>query len=100
MLGAMTGLFNRERARIGNELRQVSGLMPLLMKQRNGQPWTREERDQLRAHLRRLYGVSPYLVAFALPGSPLLVPLLAWWLDRRRIQRSPDRQHVPPGSLS
>ena len=97
MLRAVTGLFNRERMRLGSELRQVSGLMPLLMKQRNGQPWTREERGQLLAHLRRLYGVSPYLVAFALPGSPLLVPLLAWWLDRRRIQRSPNQRGLPPG---
>ncbi len=95
MIRGMGGLLNRERIRIGGELRRVSGLMPLLMKRRNGQPWTGEDRDHIRAHLRRLYGISPYLVVFALPGSFVLVPLLAWWLDRRRVRRPPDQ----PGAL-
>ena len=67
MFRATGSLLNRERIRIGGELRQVSGLMPLLMKRRNGQQWTREDRTQVRSHLYRLYGISPYLVVFALP---------------------------------
>lgn len=96
MFRATGSLLNRERIRIGGELRQVSGLTPLLMKRRNGQQWTKEDRTQIRAHLYRLYGISPYLVVFALPGSFLLVPLLAWWLDRRRLRRLPDQQRVLP----
>jgi hypothetical protein len=38
--------------------------------------------------LRALSNLSPYLFTLALPGSVLMLPLLAWWLDRRRGQRS------------
>jgi len=38
----------------------------------------------LQIHLRRLSNISPYLVVLALPGSFILLPALAWWLDRRR----------------
>jgi len=58
--------------------------MPLLMKPRNRQLWTPEDREELKVHLRRLSSISPYLLVLALPGSFLLVPALAWWLDRRR----------------
>jgi hypothetical protein len=46
--------------------------------------WTPEDREELRVHLRRLSSISPYLLVLALPGSFLLLPALAWWLDRRR----------------
>ena len=54
------------------------------MKRRNGKEWTRAEQTEIVSGLRRLAGLSPYLVTLALPGSVLLLPLLAWWLDRRR----------------
>jgi hypothetical protein len=54
------------------------------MKPRNNQRWTDEERRELAAHLRRLSTISPYLVVLALPGGLLMLPALAWWLDRRR----------------
>jgi hypothetical protein len=38
----------------------------------------------LKAHLRRLSSISRYLVVLAMPGGVLLLPALAWWLDRRR----------------
>ena len=63
---------------------QVKGLMPLLMKPRNKQHWTMEDKLELQVHLRRLSHISPYLVVLALPGSFILLPALAWWLDRRR----------------
>jgi hypothetical protein len=80
----------REKRRIQQEVLQVRGLMPLLMKPRNGYRWTREEKRELVRMLRGLYSVSPYLLALALPGSILFLPLLAWWLDRRRVRRSGD----------
>lgn len=66
------------------------GLMPLLMKQRNGTPWTEPERRTLRNSLWGLRRAAPYLIALALPGGLLLLPALAWWLDRRRGPRTAD----------
>lgn len=74
----------REKKHLLGEILQVRGLMPLLMKQRNKGKWTAEDRAELAVHLRRLSDLSPYLVVLALPGSFILLPALAWWLDRRR----------------
>ena len=74
----------REKRHLLNEILQIRGLMPLLMKQRNKGRWSGEDRAELRGHLRRLSNLSPYLVVLALPGSFVLLPALAWWLDRRR----------------
>jgi hypothetical protein len=76
----------REKQRLLNEFGQVRGLMPLLMKPRNKQKWTREERDELTTHLKRLSSLSPYLVVLVMPGGLLALPALAWWLDRRRVR--------------
>lgn len=78
-----------ERRRLRAELLQVPGLFVLLMKPRNGAPWTEDERMLLRAKLHSLSHLSLYLALLALPGTALLLPLLAWWLDRRRRQREP-----------
>lgn len=72
-----------QRRLLRNDVLAVKGLMPLLMKTRNGDRWTREDRDQLRACVKRLTVASPYLVVLLMPGGLLLLPLLAWWLDRR-----------------
>ncbi len=85
---SMQELTARERKHLTSEIVKVSGLMPLLMKPRNDQPWTPEEKRELAAHLRRLSTISPYLVVLALPGSLLVLPALAWWLDRRRNRRA------------
>jgi hypothetical protein len=69
------------------EVLEVRGLMPLLMKRRNGNRWSREERLLLRQQLRALIHCIPWLVILLLPGSALLIPLFAWWLDRRRHSR-------------
>ena len=86
----MTSLFEAQRKHLLAEVLKVQGLMPLLMKPRNGQPWTREDRAQLRAHLRRIFTLSPFLLIFLLPGSFLALLFLAWWLDRRRTRRQGD----------
>lgn len=69
------------------ELVQVRGLMPLLMKRRNGGRWTPEEKAELLRQLRLLSRLSPILLILLLPGSALLLPIYAWWLERRRKQR-------------
>jgi hypothetical protein len=88
--------FDRERKRVIAEVMQVRGLMPLLMKPRNGQPWSPADRTELCLHLRRLAAVSPYLVVLVFPASFLTLPLLAWWLDRRRQQRGPQQAGALP----
>mgnify|MGYP003588217351 FL=1 len=77
----------REASRILAELMATRGVMPLLMKARNGEPWSSAEKAQLIGHLRRVAHLSPYLIALLLPGSVLLLPVYAWWLDRRRLKR-------------
>jgi hypothetical protein len=78
----------REREHVLREVLKARGLMPLLMKQRNGSRWSTEERRELKERLNALSQISPYLVAMAVPGSMLMLPVLAWWLDRRRGRRS------------
>lgn len=77
----------REIQRVLAELMATRGMMPLLMKSRNGGQWTPREKEELIGHLRRLTHLSPYLLLLILPGSALLLPVYAWWLDRRRINR-------------
>ncbi|OHC62971.1 MAG: hypothetical protein A2045_15745 [Rhodocyclales bacterium GWA2_65_20] len=78
----------RERTVILAEFVKVKGLMPLLMKHRNGDIWTRAERVELQEQLRALAHLSPYLFILMLPGSFAILPVFAWWLDRRRLQRA------------
>lgn len=77
----------REARRVIAELMATRGMMPLLMKARNGGQWTPAEKDEVAGHLRRMAHLSPYLIALVLPGSVLLLPAYAWWLDRRRLRR-------------
>ena len=86
---------SREGDRIRAEMLGIQGLLPLLMKQRNGSRWTSAERAQLRGHLRSLTSLSPYLLVFLAPGSFVLFPVLAWWLDRRRQKRDSPGQTAP-----
>ncbi|MDD2743954.1 MAG: hypothetical protein PHV02_16935 [Rhodocyclaceae bacterium] len=77
----------REVCRILRELALARGLMPLLMQVRNGGQWTAKEKEEILGHLRNMAHLSPYLVALMLPGSIVLLPAYAWWLDRRRLKR-------------
>jgi len=80
-------LAERERKFVLSELVQVKGLMPVLMKRRNKQRWTPEDVAEIRSHLRRISKLSPYLVVIVMPGGFAMLPVLAWWLDRRRNRR-------------
>lgn len=78
----------REKAYLLEEMLQVKGLLPLLMKPRNGERWTAEDKVLLKDQLRRVSRLSHYLVVLLLPGGLLLLPVLSWWLDRRRNKRT------------
>jgi len=78
---------SREKLRLRDELALMKGAWPLLMKQRNGGKWTAEDKFRLKAMIRSASSVSPYLFIWALPGSVLLLPFLAWYLDRQRKSR-------------
>ena len=79
----------REKIRIRAELGQIRGGIALLMKQRNGGKWTHQERLAVQGIVRSISNVSPYFVVWILPGSVLILPLLAWHLDVRRQHRIP-----------
>ncbi len=72
-----------------DEVLQAEGLMHLLMKPRNGTPWTAAEKQALIRHLKTLARIIPPLVIFSLPGGLLLLPLLAFYLDRRKKRGQP-----------
>ena len=82
---------SREKRRLRDELALMKGAWPLLMKQRNGGKWTADEKARLKDMVRSASSVSPYLFIWAVPGSVLLLPLLAWFLDRQRKQRDRKR---------
>ena len=75
-------MVERERKFMLAEMSQVKGLMPLLMKPRNKQKWSAADKRELRVLLKRLSQVSPYIAV-------IVLPVLAWWLDRRRGRRAP-----------
>lgn len=83
---ALFAMQNRERIRLWEEMNQMRGLIPLLMKQRNGYRWTDLDRKRIKVQLRKLVDLSPYLVLFVAPGGFLVLPVLVWWLDRRQIR--------------
>ena len=89
VLRALGAFGAREKAFLLGEMMQVKGLMPLLMKRRNKQRWSAEDKAALAVHLRRLSKLSPYLVVLVMPGGFFLLPVLAWWLDRRRNRGAP-----------
>jgi hypothetical protein len=82
---------DRQRALVLKEVSRIDGLLPLLMKQRNGTPWTDEDRREIRKQLRSLARLSPYILAAVLPGGLLVLPLVAWWLDRRRLRQEGEK---------
>lgn len=85
---SMVASNSREKRRFASELVHIKGAWPLLMKQRNGGKWTADEKTRLKTMVRSASNVSPYLFIWAIPGSMLLLPFLAWFLDKRRKNKS------------
>jgi hypothetical protein len=73
-----------EKRRLLEEVGAMRGLLPLLMKPRHHQQWSRADKVLLYRHVKRMSLLSPYLILLALPGGALALPALAWWLARRR----------------
>ena len=88
-VGRFLGVIDREKKHLRDELSRTQEMLPLLMKPRNGERWTPEEKRELAGHFKRLTGMSPYIALFVIPGGLALLPLVAWWLDRRRARRKP-----------
>lgn len=92
------GVLDREKEHLRDELSRTQKMMPLLMKARNGEKWTAREKEELVGHFRRLSKMSPYIALVVIPGGLALLPLVAWWLDRRRAKRARrERERSPPG---
>ena len=88
----------RNKELIFREGQQMQGFLQLLFKQRNtDQKWTKEEKKQLKAHLKRLSLYLPIIIIFILPGGSILLPILAEILDRRRTRRIPDGTQIRNG---
>ncbi len=69
-------LLERELAILAREVMLVRGLLPLLARPREG-GWNAQDKAQLRTHLWRIFRVSCCMVLLVLPGSFLLLPLIA-----------------------
>ena len=88
MINYFKRLITKNREFILREVLAVKGLMYLLMKNRNsGEKWTKEEKMEIKNHLRDISKVVPVIIVFLLPGGSLFLPFLAEVLDRRKKRR-------------
>ena len=70
------------------EILAIRGLMQLLMKIRNtDEKWTREEKKEIKRHLKNIAKIIPAVALFSLPGGSFLLPILTEVLDRRKVRR-------------
>ncbi|MBM4277731.1 MAG: hypothetical protein FJ130_07575 [Deltaproteobacteria bacterium] len=70
------------------EVVTIKGLMQLLMKIRNtDEKWTREEKKEIKRHLKSIAKIIPAVAVFSLPGGSILLPILVEALDRRKTRR-------------
>jgi len=65
----------------------IIGSVVWLVQQRRQGNWTADERTHLRDVMRSASSVSPYLFIWVIPGSMLILPFMAWFLDRQRKRR-------------
>jgi hypothetical protein len=75
------------RKHLRSEVLRIEGLIAVLMKPRNGVPWSPDDRALLRGEMKRLARATPGFLIFLLPGGVVLLPLYAWFLDTRRARR-------------
>jgi hypothetical protein len=88
-------LIIKNKELIFSEAQQFQGFLQLLFKQRNTDlKWTKEEKEQIKNHLKRLSLYVPILIIFILPGGSLMLPFLAEILDRRKTRRMAKEQGV------
>ena len=80
---------SREKSRFKRDMATIRGSVVWLARQRRQGHWTADEREHLRQVMRTASSVSPYLLIWVVPGSLLLLPFLAWFIDHRRKRRQP-----------
>ncbi len=78
---------SREKSRLKREMATMKGSVVWLVQQRRQGNWTADERAHLRDVMRSASSVSPYLFIWVVPGSMLILPFMAWFLDRQRKRR-------------
>lgn len=76
------------RRRAFQRLSPIQDFVRVLMKPRNGQAWTAEDRRFLREGFGALARWTPLFALFLLPGGFALLAGYAWFLDRRRRRRA------------
>ena len=83
-LGAFLAGNSREKNRFKREMATIRGSVVWLVRQRRLGRWNPEDRAHLRQVMRSASSVSPYLIIWVVPGSMLLLPFMAWFIDMRR----------------
>jgi hypothetical protein len=79
------------------EVLSIKGLMHLLMKTRNtDEKWTREEKKEIKRHLKNIAKIIPAVAIFSLPGGSFLLPVLAEAIDRRKTRRLVRKKSEAP----
>ncbi len=79
----------------------IRGLMQILMKTRNtDEKWTKEEKKEIKMHLRNIAKIVPAVAIFSLPGGSLILPILAEALDRRKTRRLSRNMATPENSTN
>ena len=88
------------RRRAFDRLAPIQDFVSVLMKPRNGEAWSEEDRRFLRAGFRALARMTPVFVLFVLPGGFALAGAYAWLIDRRRQRRRADEAGVSEGPVT
>ncbi len=83
---------SREKSRLKREMATMKGSVVWLVQQRRQGSWDAEERARLRDVMRAASSVSPYLFIWVIPGSMLILPFMAWFLDQQRKRRERELQ--------
>ena len=78
---------SREKSRLKREMATMKGSVRWLVQQRRQGQWSAQERSHLRDVMRSASSVSPYLFIWVIPGSMLILPFMAWFLDHQRKRR-------------
>ncbi len=78
---------SREKDRLHKEMAIMRGSIVWLLRQKRLGHWSTEDRHHLRQMMRSASSVSPYLFIWVVPGSMLLLPFLAWFIDSKRKKR-------------
>lgn len=87
---------HREKNRLRREIATMKGSVVWLLRQRRQGQWSLDERTRLREVMRSASAVSPYLIIWAIPGSLLLLPFLAWFIDHRRQRNARTSDSAAP----